>query len=90
MPVSLMSVTLSSGPKLDFTSAIFVISAFVAALSAPDEQPASTQQLRSRANLNTGANLPKTGAQPRNVDTVFTSKSAANCGVNAGSAEPGS
>ena len=40
--------------------------------------------------LNTGANLPNADAQPRNVDTVLTSKSAAYCGGNAGSAEPGS
>ena len=40
--------------------------------------------------FNIVANLPKADAQLRNVDTVLTSRSAANCGGSAGSAEPGS
>jgi len=59
--------------------------------SLPDEQPASAQTDAAASNtLNIVANLPKTAAQPRNVDTVLTSRSAANCGDSAGSAEPGS
>ena len=86
-----MSATLNSGPKLDFTPTILVMSALVEAALVPDEQPASTHtDAIANARLNTVANLPKPDAQLRNVDTVLTSRSAANCGGSAGSAEPGS
>ena len=67
------------------------MSAFVEEGSVSDEQPASTHTDAVASNtLNIVANLPKADAQPRNVDTVLTSSSAANCGGSAGSAEPGS
>src|ERR1700756_4443936 len=89
--LSEMSVTLYSGPKLDFTSATLLMSAFAEEVSVPDEQPASTHANAVASNtFNIVANLPKANAQLRNVDTVLTSRSAANCGGSAGSAEPGS
>jgi hypothetical protein len=67
------------------------MSAFVEAVSVPDEQPASTHtDATASTTFNIVANLPKPVAQLRNVDTVLTSRSAANCGGSAGSAEPGS
>lgn len=67
------------------------MSTFAEELSPPDEQPAVTHTAAIASNtLDTGANLPKAAAQPRNADTVLTSKSAANFGGSAGSAEPGS
>jgi hypothetical protein len=55
------------------------------------EHPASrhTDAIAS-ATLNIVANLPNAGVQLRNVDTVLTNRSAANCGGSAGNAEPGS
>jgi hypothetical protein len=86
-----MSLTLYSGPKLDFTPAILLISVFVKEVSVPDAQPASTHtDAIANTTFNIVANLPKPDAQLRNVDTVLTSKSAANWGGSAGSAEPGS
>src|ERR1700739_518612 len=89
--LSEISVTLYSGPKLDFTSATLLMSAFAEEASEPDEQPASTHTDAAASNtFNIVANLPKADVQLRNVDTVLTSRSAANCGGSAGSAEPGS
>ncbi|MFW3113384.1 hypothetical protein MHAE_06367 [Mycobacterium haemophilum DSM 44634] len=64
---------------------------FVEEVAGPDEQPAS-KHADATANtiFNIVANLPKVDVQLRNVDTVLTSRSAANCGASAGSAEPGS
>jgi hypothetical protein len=57
----------------------------------PDEQPASTHTAATASNtFDIVANLPKRAPQLRNIDTVLTSRSAANCGGNTGSAEPGS
>lgn len=67
------------------------ISAFADESFAPDEQPASTHpDATASKTLNTVANLPNAGVQPRKASTVCTSRSAANCGGSAGSAEPGS
>ena len=89
--LSEMSTTLNSGPKLDFTPATLLMSAFVEEPLAPDEQPASTHtDAIATPTFNTVVNLPNADGQPRNVDTVLTSRSAANRGVSAGSAEPGS
>ena len=89
---SVMSVTLYSGPKLDFTSETLLMSTFAEALSAPDEQPTSrhTAAIASNTLQHRGQSTQSTDAQPRNADTVLTSRSAANCGDSAGSAEPGS
>ncbi|HEY0228380.1 MAG TPA: hypothetical protein VGC05_18755, partial [Mycobacterium sp.] len=54
------------------------MSAFVEAALVPEEQPASTHtDAIANARLNTVANLPKLGAQLRNVATVSTRSSAA-------------
>ena len=55
-----------------------------------DEQAAIKQALVIASRiLNIEVNLTHR-RQPRNADTDFTSNSAANCGVSAGSGEPGS
>src|SRR5271166_430061 len=92
MARGLMSVTVNSGPKVGFTSATLPMSAVGAgAVLAPAAQPTSQHtDVSARATLNTVANLPNRDAQLRNVDTVLTNRSAANCGVSAGSTEPGS
>ena len=55
-----------------------------------DEQAASKQVLPIAPRIfNIRVNLTHL-LQPRNADTAFTSRSAANCGVSAGSGEPGS
>ena len=86
-----MSVTLNSGPKLDLTPATLAMSRSRRRAFGAEEHPASkhTDAIAS-TTLNIVANLPKAGVQLRNVDTVLTSRSAANCGGSAGSAEPGS
>jgi hypothetical protein len=86
------SVTLNSGPKVGFSSKTLPISAVGAGgVFAADEQPTSQHtDASATATLNTVANLPNPDAQLRNVDTVLTNRSAANCGVSAGSTEPGS
>ena len=89
--LSLMSVTLNSGPKLDLTSATLAMSTLVEEVFGSDEHPASNQtDAIASTTFNIVANLPKAGVQPRNADTVLTSRSAANCGGSAGSGEPGS
>src|SRR5208283_1089978 len=61
--LSVMSVTLYSGPKLDFTSATLLMSTFAEEVSAPDEQPASTHTAAIASNtFNIVANLPKADA----------------------------
>ena len=90
--LSLISATLNSGPKLDFTPETLAISALSRRRPRPvSEQPASTHtDAIANATFNIVANLPKPVAQLRNVDTVLTSRSAANWGGSAGNAEPGS
>jgi hypothetical protein len=85
------SLTLNSGPKSDLTCEILVISADGAVSDDPcDEQPASKQALPiATAILITRVNLVQ-GPQARNADTVFTNRSAANCGVSGECDEPGS
>src|ERR1700722_17745482 len=87
--LSLIAVTLNSGPKLDLTPPTFAMSTVVEVGFGVGEHPESTHtDAIASTTLNIVANLPKAGVQLRNVDTVLTSRSAANCGGSAGSAEP--
>ena len=87
----LMSVTAKSGPKLDLTPVTLAMSMVVEAVFGAGAHPESTHtDAIASATFNIVANLPKAIVQPRNVDTVLTSRSAANCDGSAGSAEPGS
>ena len=91
MALSLTSVTVNSGPKLDLTAATWAMSTFAEEVFGAEEQPAS-RHMEAIANtvLAIGANLPNADGQLRNMATVLTSRSAANCGGNDGCADPGS
>lgn len=92
MALGVTSVTVYSGPKPDFTSATLAMSPVEAVVElAPDEQPTSqhTDPTASTA-LRIVVNLPNAAPELRNVDTVLTSRSAANCGASGGRTDPGS
>ncbi|GJO03207.1 hypothetical protein NJB1728f10_36080 [Mycobacterium marinum] len=59
--------------------------------AAPCEHPTSKHTNPSAsATFDIVATLPNTKGQLRNIATVLTSRSAANCGGSGGSTEPGS
>jgi hypothetical protein len=90
MPAFGVSLTLYSGPKANLTFEILVISAVGAVSEDPCEQAARSQTHPIATAIRIiRANLTHR-IQPRNADTVFTSRSAANCGASAGYGEPGS
>jgi hypothetical protein len=77
------SLTLYCGPKDDFTWDIFVMSAETVSEDPCDEHAATRQTLPIAAAVRIiGLNLTHS-FQVRNADMVFTSRSAANCGVSA-------
>lgn len=95
MPVDPTLVTLNSEPKLDLTFATLAMSACEKSCSAdcPDPHAATTPAHATTTNtlgFDTAPMYPQAPAQPRNADTVFTSKSAAKSCPSAGFGEPGS